>query len=62
MVYNTRNQSADTTEIRKEKKTCLNAHFQYSQSKVTGLNKTSLKHLAMLKCESRTSLPAPWYK
>ena len=23
----------------KENKTCFNAHFQYSQSKITGLNK-----------------------
>ena len=27
----------DTTES--QKKTCFNAHFQYSQSKITGLNK-----------------------
>ena len=26
MIYNTRNQSKDTTESQKEKKTCLNAH------------------------------------
>ena len=43
--------------VRKKKKTCFNAHFQYSQSKTTGLNKMrSLKSLAMLRCESRTSL------
>ena len=26
-----------TTENQKEKKTCFNAQFQYSQSKITGL-------------------------
>ena len=37
----------------REKKTCVNAHFQHSQSKITGLNQMwSLKSLAM----SRTSL------
>ena len=51
MIYNTRNRSNDITESQKEKKTCLNAHFQYSQSKITGLNKMwSLKNLAMLQC------------
>ena len=51
MVYNTRNRSNDTTESQKEKNTCFNAHFQYSQSKITELNKMwSLKSLAMLKC------------
>ena len=39
MIYNTRNRSNDTTESQKEKKTCFKAHFQYSQSKITGLNK-----------------------
>ena len=38
MIYNTRNQSDETTESQKEKKTCFNGHFQYSQSKITGLN------------------------
>ena len=38
MIYNTRNQSDETTESQKEKKTCFNAHFQYSQSKITRLN------------------------
>ena len=53
MIYNTRNQSNDTTENQKEKKRCFNAHFQYSQPKITGLNKMwSLKSLPMLKCES----------
>ena len=37
MIYNTRNRSNDTTESQKEKKTCFNAQFQYSQSKITGL-------------------------
>ena len=46
-----------------KKKSCFDAHFQYSQSKLTGLNKTwSLKSLAMLKCESGTSLHAVQYK
>ena len=59
MIYNTRNRSNDITESQKEKKTCFNAQFQYSQSKVTELNKMrSLKSLAMLKCECRTSLHA----
>ena len=53
MIYNTRNRSNDTTESQKEKKTCVNAHFQ----KITELNKMwSLKSLAVLTCESRTSL------
>ena len=63
MIYNTRNRSNDTTESQKEKKTCFNAHFQYSQSKITGLSKMwSLKSLVMLKCESRTSLHTVQYK
>ena len=46
-------------KIRTRKKTCFIDHFQYIQSKITGLNKMwSLKSLAMLKCESRTSLHA----
>ena len=37
--------------------------FQYSQSKITGLNKVwSLKSLAMLKSESITSLYEAQYK
>ena len=57
MIYNARNRGNDATESQKERKTCFNAHFQYSQSKFTGLNKMwSLKSLAMLKCESITSL------
>ena len=65
MIYNTRNQSNDATESQKEKKTCFNAHSQYSQSKVTNNKEVyssnkmrSLKSLAKLKCESRTSLHA----
>ena len=50
MIYNTRNRSNDTTEVRK--KTCVNAYFQHSQSKITGVNEMwSLKRLAMLKYE-----------
>ena len=52
MIYNARNWSNDATQSQKEKKTCFNAHFQYSQSKIMG----SLKRLAMLKYKSRTSL------
>ena len=56
MIYNTRNRSNDATESQKEKKNCFNAHFQYSQSKITRLNKMrSFKSFAMLKWESRTS-------
>ena len=59
MIYNTRNRSNDAIKSQKEKRTCFNAHFQYSQSKITGLNNMwSLKSLAMLKCESKTSLHA----
>ena len=35
MIYNTRNRSNDATESQKEIKSCFNAHFQYSQSKIT---------------------------
>ena len=53
----TRNQSNAPTESQKEKKTYFNAHFQYNQSKIMGLNKMwPLKSLALLKCESRASL------
>ena len=63
MIYNTRNRRNDTTESQKEKKICFNAHSQYSQSKITGLNKMwSLKSLAMLRCEIGTSLHAVQYK
>ena len=47
--------------VRKKKRP--NAPFQYSQSKITGLNKMwSSKSLPILKCESRTSLHAIQYK
>ena len=63
MIYNTRNRSNNTTESQKEKKTCFKAHIQYSQSKITELNRIwSLKSLTMLKCESRTSLQTVQYK
>ena len=56
MIYNTRNRSNDTARSQKEKKARFHAHFQYSQSKITGLNKMwSLKRLAMLKRESSAS-------
>ena len=46
MIYNTRNQSDETTESQKEKKTY--SHFQYSQSKITGIkNKWLLKSLGV---------------
>ena len=63
LIYNTRNQSNDTREGQRERNTCFNAHFQHSQSEITGLNKIKfLKCLDMLKCESRTSLNAVQYK
>ena len=63
MIYNTRKRRNDTIESQKERKTCFNAHFQYYRLKITGLNRMrSLKSLAMLKCESRTSLHALQYK
>ena len=37
MIFNTINRSDDTTESQKEKNTGFNAHFQYSQSKITGV-------------------------
>ena len=50
-------------KVRKKKKTCFNAHFPNSQSKITGLNQMwALKSLAMLKCESTTTLHAVQYK
>ena len=53
MIHKTRNQSNGTTERQKEKTTCFNAHFQYSQPEITGLNQMwSL---------SRTSLHAARY-
>ena len=62
MIYNTGNRSNDTVESQKEENTCFNAHFQYSQSKITGVNKMLWKSLAMLKCESRSSIHAVQYK
>ena len=62
MIYNTRNWSNDTKE-RQKKNTSFNVHFQYSQSKITRLNKMwSLKSLALLKCERKTTLHAIQYK
>ena len=74
MIYNTRNWNNDTTESKKEKKTCFNAQVGEKldcpiYSKQTHLkvvyswNKMwSLKSLVILKCESRTSLHAVQYK
>ena len=63
MSYNTIKPRNDTRQSQKEKQTCFNAHFQYSHSKITGLNNMwLLKSLAVLKCESRTSLHAVHYK
>ena len=60
MIYNTKNRRNGASECKNVKKTCFNAHFQYSQSTIMGLNKIlkmwSLKSLAILKCESGTSL------
>ena len=48
MIYNTKNQSNERTESQKEKKTCFNANFQYSQSKITGIsNKWLLKGVSV---------------
>ena len=42
--------------IQQKEKIPFNAHFQYGQSKIKGLNKMwYLKSLALFKCESRTS-------
>ena len=58
MIYNNINWNNDTTESQKENRR-FDAHFQYSQSKITGLSKMwSLKSLVLLKCESRISLYA----
>ena len=69
MIYNTRNQSKDTTVSLTEKKTLFNAHFQYSQPEIMYNNDVYslkkmwlLRSLTKLKCESRTSLPAAQYK
>ena len=65
MFHNTRKRNNDTRESQKEKNPCLNAPFQYSQSEIMdnkgvySSNKMwSLKSLAKLKCESKTSLHA----
>ena len=48
MIYDTINQCDETTESQKEKKTYFNSHFQYSQSKITGIkNKWLLKSLGV---------------
>ena len=39
MIYNPRNRGNDTTESQKEKNVYCNAHFQYSQCRITGLNR-----------------------
>ena len=69
ILYNTKNLINDTTESQKEKKSYFNAHFQYSQSKIASnkgaysWNKMwSIKSLAILKCENKTSLDAVQYK
>ena len=64
MVYSTRNRSNDTTEIRKKKMLVFSTVSQKSRiTKVYSWNKLwSLISLAMLKCESRTSLHAVQYK
>ena len=50
-------------KIRMKTRPVLMFIFQYSQSKMTGLNKMwSLKTVAILKCESRTSEYAVQYK
>ena len=53
MFYNISNRVLIKQKVRKKKKTSFNARFQYSLSKITGLNKRwSLKRLAMLNCVS----------
>ena len=49
MIYNAINRSNDTTESQKEKKTSFNAHSQYFQSRITGLNKVVIKKLSYVK-------------
>ena len=49
MIYNAINRSNDTTESQKEIKTSFNAHFQYFQSRITGLNKVVIKKLSYVK-------------
>ena len=66
MIYNSRNRSNDRTERQKEKKTCFNAHFQHSQSKITDkkgvCSWNKMWSLKSLKCEYKTSLHALQYK
>ena len=73
MIYNTRNWNNDTTESQKEKKNCsyrrkvkLDCQIYNQETNLKGAyswNKMwSLKSLAMLNCESRTSLHAVKYK
>ena len=75
MIHNTRNQSNDATESQKEKKPILMLIFstasqEYSmyikQTNLKGVyswnKRWPLKSLAMLKFESRNSLPAILFK
>ena len=69
MIYNTRNQSNDTTESQKEKEICFKAHVGGRKEKLDSsmyskqTNKMwSFKNLVMLRCESRTSLHGVKYK
>ena len=65
MIYNPKNRSNDTSESQIEKKTYFKSYFQYSQLKITRINKIcSLKSVTMLywERESRTSLHAVQYK
>ena len=60
MIYNTRNQSKDTTESQNEKKTSFNAHAGVKLDCPMYSNQRNemwlLKSLVILKCESGTSL------
>ena len=50
-------------KVRKKKRPNLMLNFQYCQSRIKGLYRMwSLQSLAMIKCESRTSLDAVPYK
>ena len=57
MIYNARNRSNDTTESKKKPVLMLILKGVYSRNKMW-----SLKSLAMLNCESRTSPHAVQYK
>ena len=50
MIYNTKNRSNETTESQKEIKTCFNAHFHYSQSKIHGTKTTYTFQFAFISC------------